>query len=239
MLTREQVEAFWKDRASRAGMVADPCHYMNYWMDLYTWETRTGALDKLSCIKNAETLVDIGCGVGMHTKNMFFNMRSSTARAIGYDRRPFIMNTSVVPEGVTFKEGLVPDPEIQKDIKGADVVTLITVYDFMSTEDRATLRSYLADMRQDSYVVMIDLFMDTVPWHQNELSYKEVRTWNEKVSEMMEIGFVEDEQLVVSKANMRVFHKLGKNAFSYALSKIIDTLPLVTPQVMAVAFRKV
>ena len=239
MLTREQVEAFWTSRTDQLNNCKDPCHYMNKWMDKYTFETRTAALKQLNCFRyGTALLVDIGCGVGKYTQWMHKNL--CPFETIGFDRAEFIEQTQDdYLSGLDFRTGLVPDPQIAEKIKEADTVTLLTVYDFMSIEDRATLRSYLSEMRQESHVVMIDLFMDKLPWHQNELSYKHVETWNNKVHEMMEIGFVEEQQVPVSKANMRVFHKLGKNPLSYALSHLVDYLPLITPQLMAVSFRKV
>ena len=239
-LSREQVESFWQSRVAKLDTVRDPCHYMDYWMDRYTWETRTAALEKIGCLKNSDYTVDIGCGLGKYTE-FLWGLMESDGVCRGFDRKEFTDLATIdyaVYNQLTFHEGLVPSYDIQLAVQEADVVTLLTVWDFMSIEDRGYLSTWFRSMKKGSNVVMIDIMTNDVPWHQQDLSYKHVDEWAVKNVMMKIAGFEVQQQVPVSCANMQIFHKLGKNAPAFYLSKLWDKLPFTKPQVSCVSWLK-
>lgn len=237
-MDKESVERFWSSRETLD--VDDPCHYMNRWMDKYIYESRTEALLKIKHIfQNARTITDIGCGTGTFTS---FIAKLTDGTVTGFDRKKFIQRARDrfgEQTNLFFTTGLVPSQLINISVQTSDVVTLFTVYNHLVIEDRSSLLEYFSRMRQGSQVVMITYWMDEIPDYQKNLSYKDIQTKQELIQSFRAAGLELKQTVLVNRADSKLFWKLGKNWFSYLLTKLLDKSPVFKPTYSVVIFEKI
>ncbi len=241
MLKRYELDEFWKSRAEKHD---SPCHYMNHWMDHYAWITRTKALWKCRDLFSGKKVVDIGCGDGRYSN--YLAKLVDKGYVVGLDRPEMIEKAKKNYQTVQFLPGTVTtrisnSNDWQWTMGKADIVTLLTVYDFLTIEERASLLLAANQMMKPGSMVMIlDLFPTKVPEYQKGLGYKEVETREKKLHDWFNAGFDLEREIPVNYMDTKLFYKLGKTGFTYWLTRIADKVLAFfrKPKYSLVVFRK-
>ncbi len=226
MFNKITTEAFWVGRINRLLPKGDPCHYQEYWQDRYTFKVRTKALSKLLDVLkpdltegSCEKLVDIGCGTGTYTKWLALN---TLCYITGYDRKEFVehiaprLQERYRSDTIPFKRKTI------KEISNANIITLLTVYDFLPVEYRTKLLSCLSLMQSGSYIVLLDINRDEVESYQKNLSHKLIETRDKKCYNFYSAGFDLECEIPVNYIDSKIFHRVKSKKLAYYLSLFAD-----------------
>lgn len=220
MWPEEKIKAYWQARALTGD---NPCHYFNKWQDRYAAKMRMAAL-RQDDFRGARKIVDIGCGVGDYTDKI---SRLTEAQVIGFD---FPFNIAIAQKKygsnprLTFRAGSIPDENIARAVKEADRVIITTVYNHLTDSARAALADYLASMKPDAKVFMLEYFPEKVPEFQRGLGYKNIETWKDASERFGRCGLRLIEIRHVNYIDSWFFHHLGGNRFSYVLTLALERL---------------
>lgn len=243
VFNRETIEKFWKEREDKLDECEDPCHYMDYWQDRYTREVRKSAIRKLSDVfssAHTKLIVDIGCGTGTFTSYL---AKKTSGKVIGIDRALFVelAKKRQFSKPVHFMEGLIPSPIVEVMVKAADIVTMFTVYDCLSFEDRRSFLEYLSNMTIGSKLILLEYFMHEkdLPDYHKGLSYKHIESRQQKITDLAAIGFAVEKEISVNRIDSKVFYYLGQNALAYYLTKVLDFIPFIKTKYSLIMFNKV
>ncbi len=237
MLNKEELDKFWEKRAKHPA----PCHYMNPEMDAYAWQTRTSALLELHDLFKGKRVLDVGCGDGTYT-NFLSVMVGDKGYVAGLDRHDMVEVHAKINHRVPqFLVGTTDHQDFNRIVALTDIVTLLTVYDFMTIDERFRMReSFKRFAKPGTRVVILDLFPTKVPNYQKNLDYKEVETRDKKIHDMFNAGFDLEEIIPVNYMDTKLFYKLGKTRFTYYLTRMLDKLLAIfsEPKYSLVVFRK-
>ncbi len=222
MLDEQGVQRYWGEQVKKGGI--EPCHYLNKWQDKYALEIRTSVF-KRSDFRGLKKIIDIGCGVGDYTAKIS-ELIDVGAHIVGFDF-PFNIEIARKKHGdlknVTFKEGSVPDKNIESEIENADAVTMTTVYTHLTPSSREILLGYYEKMRPGAKIFILEYFPEVVPEFQKNQAHKVVENSKEARERFAKHGIRILEVRPVNYIDSFLFFHWGKNWFIYFITKWLDT----------------
>lgn len=202
-----------------------PSHYLNKWQDKYAFDIRTKAL-KDNILFSMQSVLDAGCGDGQMAE---FLISMKVKEVICMDQSIYMLGLcwQRLSAYERFRRGVlsqsidVYDPQLSQKF---DSVLMSTTYQFMDPEIRDNGISNLYDyLNRHGVLVVLDYFPFEVPEYQKHLHYKWVDTYQSSVRQIESCGFRLRFCWNVSFVDSKLFHFLGKNWVSYALTKFLDT----------------
>ena len=221
MLDEQGAQNYWGKQVEKGGM--EPCHYLNKWQDKYAFEIRTSVFRR-SDFRGLKKIVDIGCGVGDYTAKMF-KLIDSDAHIVGFY---FSFNIEIARKkhrdlkNIVFKEGSVPDENIESDIKSADAVIMTTVYTHLTPDSREILLGYFEKMKSGAKMFILEYFPEVVPEFQKNQAHKIVESSKEVQVRFINHGLQVLEVRPVNYIDSFLFFHWGKNWFVYFITKWLD-----------------
>lgn len=225
MFNDAQAHEWW---ANQAEMDDNPCHYHDKWQDGYAFRVRTQAFQK-SDFNDAGLVVDVGCGIGEYTEAL---SRLTNAHFIGFDF-PFNVELarkrSVGNSQLEFKDGALPNEAVREALKSADVAFTTTVYVHLAPDARKAFYDYIAAMKQGSRFLLLEYMPDRIPEFQKKVPTKQVETLPEIKAKFEFAGFALKEVRGVNFIDSLLFFHLGKNAFSYYLTLVLERFFFLAP----------
>lgn len=221
MLKEQETQKYWGEQVKKGGM--EPCHYLNKWQDRYAFEVRTSIFKKSDFV-GLKKIVDIGCGVGDYTAKIS-ELIDGEAHIVGFDF-PFNIEIARKKHGnlknVIFKEGSVPNKNIELDIESADAVIMTTVYTHLTPPAREILMGYFKKMRPRAKMFILEYFPEVVPEFQKNQAHKQVENSKEVQARFARHGIRVLELKPVNYIDSFLFYHWGKNWFVYIITKWLD-----------------
>ncbi len=223
MLDEQGAQNYWGQQIQKGGI--EPCHYLNKWQDKYAFEIRTSVFNRCD-FEGLKKIVDIGCGVGDYTTKLS-ELIDSDAHIVGYD---FLFNIEIARKkhshfkNITFKEGSVPNSDLERDIESADAVVMTTVYTHLTPVSREVLMGYFKKMRAGAKMFILEYFPEVVPEFQKNQGHKVVESSKEAQTRFKNHGLKILEVRPVNYIDSFLFFRWGKNWFVYFVTKWADKL---------------
>lgn len=190
-------------------------HYQNKWMDKYAWDIRSNIFFREVPVEMRK-VVDIGCGDGRWGLEF---IRRKAIDVMGIEQsKKLARNTQILS---TVRD--MGDPHFKRTIRGRDLVTAITVMNFIVPRGRRNaVKNIRSMLSKFGTFAMIDYLPEVVPDYQRDKDYKEVwslRTW---LSLIQSEGFFLIKIVDINWIDTTIFHYLGGNIFTYAVTYILD-----------------
>jgi SAM-dependent methyltransferase len=196
-------------------------HYQNYWMDLYADKIRESVFFKYVDVAGKKVL-DFGCGDG--SWGLKFVTRGAR-RVFGVEQT---RKLATFCNHVCFYPDL---RSIPNKIGAFDLITGFTSFQFTLPQNRHfILKDCHRLLKKGGELVIVDYLPDEVPSYQERLKYKHI--W--KLDSWRQLAFDSKFEITlvtpINWVDTTLFHYLGGNTLTFALTYALDKLFMFKPK---------
>ncbi len=206
-------------------------HYQSELQNAYAHNIRRNALFSKLNFRD-KRVVDIGCGDGSWILEY---LRKGAEFVLGVEQGQKLMQNAAdnlkqyysYDRGSDYSLSACPGGHSYwRKYRGKrfDIVTLITVYNFMSDRDRNKM---LLDVQANilkigGKIAILDYLPNEVPDYQKKLEYKDVQTEWDVVNKLKVLGYRNIEVTPISFVDSFLFHHFGVNAVTKKVTEFLD-----------------